>query len=350
MHSMYTDIPMVSDRQASEASPATTFAQAGACEAWQAPPQMRAKPTITSKEQEPGNPLFPAADPDIIIADKNYWIYPTGEGIKTDELLVHSSPDLKHWDTRGPILKLSDIGWLNADGSPRHDLWAPSILHENNKYYLYYAVGAPDAMKSRIGVAVCDTPDGKFKDIGHPLVMSGNGFQAIDPMVFVDPKTGDHLLYAGGAGGSKLHVYKLKPDLVTIDSEIEVPKPQNFTEAPFMHYKDGTYYLSYSHGVFWDPDYSVCYSTAKSPTGPWTFKGTILKSNDEHLGPGHHAFLYNPTTDKWYVAYHRWNGAATSGKLPESRSVAVDYIEYDKNGDILPIKMTDIGVDPAPLK
>jgi beta-xylosidase len=311
--------------------------------------QNGSKATLSNQDQKSGNPLFPGADPDVLIADKTYWIYPTGEGNLTDDFLVHSSPDLTHWTTRGPILNLADIGWVNADGQPHHDLWAPGVLQENNKYYLYYAVGAPDWKQSRIGVAVCDTPDGKFKDIGRPLITSGDGFQAIDPMAFTDPKTGDHLLYCGGAGGCKLHVYKLNPDLVSIDKEIPVDTPKNFTEAPYMSYRNGIYYMSYSHGLFFNPDYSVCYSTSNSPTGPWTFKGAILQSNEEHLGPGHHAFLENPSTGKWYIVYHRWNGAGTTGKMPSTRSVAIDNLEYKKNGDILPVKMTDTGVDPTPL-
>jgi beta-xylosidase len=308
-----------------------------------------AKSVVGKQEQDTGNPLFKGADPDVLIANKNYWIYPTSEGDKTDAFYVHESPDLKHWSTLGPIFSVSDVAWKNNDGAPRHDLWAPGIFHENNKYYLYYSLGTPNAMQCKIGVAVSDTPDGKFKDIGHPLLSSSPGFQAIDPMVFDDPKTGDHLLYCGGAGGARLHVYKLNPDLVSIDKEIPVENPRNFTEGAFMHYRDGTYYMSYSHGLFFNPDYQVCYSTSDSPTGPWNYKGTILKSNEEHLGPGHHAFLQNPSTGQWYIVYHRWNDAAKTGRNPDSRSVAIDNLEYDKDGNIVPVIMTDTGVDRAPL-
>jgi hypothetical protein len=37
---------------------------------------------------------------------------------------------------------------------------------------------------------------------GKPLVTGGNGFEAIDPMVFVDPKTKTPYLYAGGSAGA----------------------------------------------------------------------------------------------------------------------------------------------------
>lgn len=293
--------------------------------------------------ESPGNPVFNGADPDVLIANKNYWVYPTNDG-ETDALFVHSSPDLKNWKVSGPILKMSDISWISNDGAKYHALWAPGIVSENGKYYLYYSVGPQDPTPSRIGVAVSDAPDGKFKDIGKPLVTGGNGWEAIDPMVFKDPKSGDHFLYCGGSAGSKLHVYRLNADMTSIEKEIPVETPKNFTEGPFMHYRDGTYYLSYSHGQWDKSNYSVNYATSTSPTGPWNFKGTILKSDEKHYGPGHHAFLQNPSTGDWYVAYHRWNNAGRSGKMPPSRSVCIDKLDYDQNGKILPIKMTDTGI------
>lgn len=348
MQSIYNGIESRAERTCSEDSPPMTFAEAGRREAWEAQTERASSSSIGNKE-DLGNPLFPGADPDVLIGNKKYWVYPTGEGNLTDAFFVHSSPDLKHWTTAGPILKLSDIGWVNADGARRHDLWAPGILQENNKYYLYYSVGQPDWRGSRIGVAVADAPDGKFKDIGKPLITSTDRFQAIDPMVFEDPKTGEHYLYCGGAGGAKLRVYKLNPDLTSIEKEIPVDTPKNFTEGAFMSYRNGTYYLSYSHGFFFNPDYSVHYATSNSPTGPWQYKGPILQGDKEHSSPGHHAFLQHPTTGEWYIVYHRWNGEGSTGKRPPTRSVAVDKLEFDKNGNILPVKMTNTGVNPAPL-
>ncbi len=330
---------------------ADSFAEAGVREAWDYKLASKsATDTATSSGDGQGNPLFPGADPDVLIADKKYWIYPTTEAGPNDELFVHSSPDLRHWKTIGPVLNLADIGWVTADGAPNHQLWAPGVLHEGGKYYLYYSVGPQNPTPSRIGVAVCDTPDGKFRDVGKPLITGGNGFEAIDPMVFKDPKTGEHYLYCGGSAGSTLHVYKLNSDLTSIDKEIPVQNPVNFTEGAFMNYHDGKYYMSYSHGHWNQSDYQVCYSMADSPTGPWTYEGTILSTNAEHLGPGHHAFLENPSTGQTYIVYHRWDKAVSSGKMPEHRSVAIDKLEYDNNGKIKPVIMTDTGVPASPLK
>jgi len=297
------------------------------------------------------NPLFDGADPDILIANKTYWIYPTSEGSNDkDCFLAYSSPDLKIWTLRGTILKMKDIAWIGADGAKSHELWAPGIFASRGKYYLYYAVGPQNPTPSRIGVAVADAPEGPFVDSGKALITGGNGFEAIDPMAFRDPKSGKDFLYCGGSAGSKLRVYELNADLVNIVREVPVETPENFTEGAFMQFHNGTYYLSYSHGKWNDDSYCVCYSVSSSPTGPWKYKGKILESNEEHAGPGHHAFIENPSTGQTYIVYHRWNGAKSSGKMPDNRSIAIDLIEYGKNNEILPVKMTNTGVPASPIQ
>lgn len=287
------------------------------------------------------NPIFDGADPDILVENKKFFIYPTTEDKPKKEFFVYSSDDLHQWKRLGPILLAKDISWIEKDGAPTHELWAPGIFKHNDKYFLYYAVGPQNPTPSRIGVAVAETPDGKFIDSGKPLVTGGDGFEAIDPMVFRDPASGKIYLYCGGSAGAKLKVFELNDDCVSIKNEIAVDTPQQFTEAPFMHMKEKTYYLSYSHGKWNSDQYSVHFSTSNSPVGPWQYQGEILRSDKRHVGPGHHSFAKDPVSGKWYVIYHRWNNAAATGKLPEVRSVSIDTVEYDANGIILPIVMTD---------
>lgn len=295
------------------------------------------------------NPIFAGADPDVLIAKGEYWVYPTG-GNQLDSLHCYSSPNLRDWTERGTILKLDRIAWIKDDGASKHQLWAPGICQANGKYYLYFSVGPQNPTPSRIGVAVASAPDATFVDSGKPLLTGGHGFEAIDAMVFKDPESGKHLLYCGGSAGAKLRVFELNPDMITIAREIPVKTPVNFTEGSFMHYWQGKYYFSYSHGVWNSEDYSVCYSTADTPFGPWQYKGTILKKDNNHAGPGHHSIFCNPSTGRWYIVYHRWNGAIAAGKMPECRSVCIDRLEYDKSGNILPVKMTDDGVAPSLVK
>lgn len=299
------------------------------------------------------NPAFPGADPHVAVFGDRYWAYPTHAPnpdmqFHSYDFVVYSSPDLVNWVGSKPILTVEDISWLKDDGAKDHWLWAPGIAEKNGKYYFYYSVGPQNPTPSRIGVAVADRPDGPFKDIGRPLITGDKKFEAIDPMVFQD-RDGTAYLYAGGSAGAKLKVWKLKPNLTEIDEEIPVDTPPEFTEGAFMHEIGGTYYLSYSHGGWNNPDYSVHYATSKSPLGPWKYEGAILNSDATHKGPGHHSFFQNPKTKQWYIVYHYWPSTKNEPPLTGRRQCAIQPVTF-KNGKIERVVPTDEGPAPAPLR
>ena len=290
------------------------------------------------------NPQFEGADPHAIVIEGDLWVFPTGGpggSWAADRFGAFSTSDLKTWRNRGELIRRDQIKWIGDDGAPQHFLWAPGVAAANGKYYLYYSVGPQNPTPSRIGVAVADRPEGPYADRGKPLLTGGNGFEAIDPMVFIDPKTGTPYFYAGGSAGATLRVFELNPDMVSFKHEVEVDQPRNFTEGAFMHERDGTYYLSYSHGRWNDASYSVHYSTAPSPIGPWTYRGKILESDDRHQGPGHHSFVEHPGDGSLMIVYHRWERPRGKGPFKGERQIAVERVRYAADGAIQPIAMTD---------
>ena len=131
-----------------------------------------------------GNPLFDGwyADPEAVVFDQEYWIYPTSSHPYEEQLFMDafSSKDLVHWTKHGKVLSKDNISWL------WRALWAPSVVRKDGKYYLFF--GANDMHEKGeggIGVAVADNPAGPFKDaLGHPLVDEVvNGAQPIDQFV-----------------------------------------------------------------------------------------------------------------------------------------------------------------------
>lgn len=296
------------------------------------------------------NPQIQGADPHALYIGDELWVFPTGGpggSWSADRFGAFSSRDLRTWRSRGVLITRDQIGWIGDDGAPEHFLWAPGVATRDGKWYLYYSVGPQNPTPSRIGVAVADRPEGPYRDSGRPLVTGGKGFEAIDPMVFTDPRSGRIYLYAGGSAGAKLRVWELAPDMVTIRREVPVGTPPQFTEGAFMHERDGTYYLSYSHGRFNAGDYSVHYATAPGPIGPWRYRGAILTSDARHQGPGHHSFVKSPRGD-WLIVYHRWEQAPGPAPFRGERQVAIDRVEYAKDGRIRPIVMTDGDAAPRP--
>lgn len=299
------------------------------------------------------NPEFQGADPHALFIDGELWVFPTGGpggSWTADRFGAFSSRDLKTWRNRGVVIRRDDIRWIGDDGAREHFLWAPGVATARGKWYLYYSVGPQNPTPSRIGVAVADRPEGPYRDSGRALVTggpyAGGDFEAIDPMVFVDPRSAKAYLYAGGSAGARLRVWELTPDMIGLAREVAVEQPPQFTEGAFMHERAGVYYLSYSHGHWNGPDYSVHYATASSPVGPWTYRGAILTSDARHQGPGHHSFVRD-ADGGWLVVYHRWEQRPGPAPLQGERQVAIDRVRYGADGTIRPIAMTDGDAAPT---
>ncbi|WP_367870370.1 family 43 glycosylhydrolase [Luteolibacter sp. Populi] len=287
------------------------------------------------------NPILDGADPHAAVVGKNYWLFPTEARSRDPIFAAYRSTDLRTWKREGTILDLDKIPWVKADGAPWHGAWAPALATKNGKFYFYYSVGPQHPTPSRIGVASGPSPTGPFTDSGKPLLTGFEGFEAIDPMVFVDPAGGKAWFYVGGSAGAKLRVFEMAADMISFKREVEITQPEKFTEGAFMHLRGKTYYLSYSHGKWNDSTYSVHYATAPSPTGPWQYRGCILQSDDKHQGPGHHSFIENPGTKEWFIVYHRWETGKKDPPFRGGRKLAIEKITYDAKGLIQPIKMTD---------
>ena len=296
---------------------------------------------VTGVPEPPeNNPVMAGADPDILLVDNKVWIYDTSGG--RQYFYAYSSNDLVTWQTHDPILNIDDASWMPTNKYA----WAPGIHKKNETYYLYYSAGPKP---SYIGVATSSSPGGPFEDSGAPLLADNgeSGFEAIDAMVFTDPQTDISYFYAGGSAGSKLRVFQLNPNMTSFHHEIIVDTPPMFTEGAFMHYRNGIYYMSYSHGRYNNDTYSVHYCTAPSPTGPWTYEGPVLVSDYRHKGPGHHSFLYNAAMDQWYIFYHRWNNQTGTSDYSGGRKIAIENMYYNPGGTIVPFALTNRGVGPV---
>ena len=293
--------------------------------------------------------LLSGADPDVGFYGGKFWMYITSRGNhgpRNPVFYVYSSPDLKRWTKSAqPIFEFKDAPWIAANGRPNNGGWAPSTIEKDGQYYFYYSVGPQNAQgPARIGVALSSSPAGPFTDSGAPLLTGERGFEAIDPMVFHDPKSDKYLLYAGGSAWSKLRVWELAPDMVHLAREVEVETPPQFSEAPYMHLANGRYYLSYSHGNYANASYSVHYAVSDSPTGPWQYRGPILRSDWTHKGPGHHAFVRDPRDGQWVIVYHRWQSPDGGNPFKAGRSIAIAPLHYDSTGAIMPIEMDDADI------
>lgn len=297
-----------------------------------------------------GNPIFPGryADPEGVIWDDEYWIFPTASLPFEEQtyLDAFSSKDLVNWTRHERIIDNNEVKWL------WQAMWAPAIIRKDGAYYLFF--GGNDMHEKGeggIGVARADRPEGPYKDIlGKPLIDEViNGAQPIDQFVFKDTD-GTYYMYYGG--WRHCNVVKLNDDFTGLvpfdDGEFyKEVTPEKYVEGPFMFIKDGRYYFMWSEGGWTGPDYCVAYAIADNPLGPFERIGKILEQDpDIGTGAGHHSVIYNEKNDKWYIIYHRHPLGSTDGN---DREVCIDEMHFDENGYILPVKMTFEGVGKARL-
>jgi len=297
------------------------------------------------------NPVFPGwyADPEGIIMDDEYWIFPTYSAPydKQVHFDAFSSPDLVNWTKHERIIDTTAIKWAHRA------VWAPSIIKKEDEYFLFF--GANDIQSNEeyggIGVAVSDRPQGPYKDhLGKPLVDKfHNGAQPIDQFVFQD--NGKYYLIYGG--WRHCNIAQLKDDFTgfnpykdgTIFKEIT---PENYVEGPFMFKKSDKYYFMWSEGGWTGPDYSVAYAVADSPFGPFKRIDKILQQDTKiATGAGHHSIIHNKNTDDYYMVYHRRPLDETDRN---SRETCIDLMEFNDDGTIKQVVITNEGVKANSLK
>lgn len=298
------------------------------------------------------NPVFDGwyADPEGIVFDHQYWIYPTYSAPYDQQVFfdAFSSADLVHWTKHSRILSNKQITWA------KRAMWAPSIIKHNGKYFFFF--GANDIQSDNeyggIGVAVADKPQGPFKDhLGKPLIDKfHNGAQPIDQFAFRDQDGQVYLIYGGWR---HCNIAKLNDDFSGFipfeDGEtFKEMTPEGYVEGPFMFIRNGKYYFMWSEGGWTGPDYSVAYAIADSPMGPWKRIGKILKQDDQIArGAGHHSVIKVPNKDEYYIVYHRRPLDETDRN---SRETAIEHMYFDQNGLIKPVKLTNEGVAANPIK
>ncbi|MDC3132830.1 glycoside hydrolase family 43 protein [Flavobacteriaceae bacterium] len=309
------------------------------------------------------------ADPSAHFFDGKIYIYgshdieeggiPDDSGNRFDMIDYHVVSMKKITDKKAKVhpvaLTVNDVPWASKK------FWAPDAAYKNGTYYFYFPAKDKDDI-FRIGVATSKKPDGPFTPQPSPI----EGSYSIDPAVFIDDD-GVSYMYFGGIWGGQLQrwesgeydsngslrdlgkpnapailprVAKLTDDMLQFDEPIKSIKildengnllltkdlDRRFFEAPWIHKRNGIYYLSYSTG---DTHYLV-YATADNPYGPFTYKGIL---NYPVQGwTNHHSII--EIDKKWYLFYH---DTQISNKT-HLRNLKLTELVHNEDNTITPIR------------
>lgn len=301
------------------------------------------KPDTTFRSA--GNPIIRhefTADPAAMVYKGKVYLY-TGHDVAPRErngYVMHdwccfSSSDMVNWTEYKLPLSVKDFKWA------KDDAWASQVIERNGKFYWYVAVEHATIPGKAIGVAVSDSPTGPFVDArGSALVTNDmttemkHSWDDIDPTVFIDDDGQAWLMWGNGI----CYYAKLKPNMTELDGPIKSIKLPNYTEAPWIHKRNGWYYLSYAYEF---PE-KTAYAMSRSIDGPWQYKG-ILNELAGNSNTNHQAII--EFKGKWYFIYH--NGALAADYGSFHRSVCIDYLYYNPDGTMKRVVMTSEGVKAA---
>ncbi|MBO6263322.1 MAG: family 43 glycosylhydrolase [Clostridia bacterium] len=342
---------------------------------------------------------FQLADPSVIQVtegEEKGWFYAYGT---SDEINCHGfqawrSKDLSHWESMGVAFQPDyNVAWASDN------YWAPEVIYDNGVYYMFYnAFNANKSNSLWLSVAYSKSPagpfvspngrrdaNGKMLSASEPVFdVTGSNSElqklaqtnpsllktnALDASPFIDPVTGDKYLYFSYydnyGEGSFIYGMKMKdwftPDYSTLKAltypgyatvkggmeriSSERLNESSVNEGPFMMYKDGKYYLTFSVFGYQDPNYQVKQAIADSPLGDFVKispdKGGKVISTDtvnwSHIvSAGHHSFI--TCGDELFIAYHTFKDR---NSVYGGRALAVDRVEWTTNQDGVAVMHTN---------
>lgn len=290
-----------------------------------------------------------------------------------NDYVCYSAPvtNLAKWDYEGVIYK-KEQDPRNKDKN--HCLWAPDVVKGlDGRYYLYYCLD----VLPEIGVAVCDTPAGKYEYLGLVKYKDGtilgrrkDDYIQFDPGIFIDTDKKIYL-FSGNAPRLKEHinpmvkkasqVMRLKEDMLTIEGEprLLIPSVENsadtgfegreFYEASSVRKIVEKYYFVYSDVN----SASLCYAVSNYPDRDYKFGGVLIdicdigfKGRSERLNfPGNTHGGIEFINGKWYLFYHR-----QTNQTQFSRQACAEEIELLSDGTIPQVETTSCGLNGGPLR
>lgn len=274
-----------------------------------------------------------------------------------------------------PLDDLSDWGYEGVIYTKEQDnrngnLYAPDVIQGlDSRYYLYYSKDDT----SVIGVAVCDTPAGKYEFIGEVSYADGRivgdsegEYFMFDPSVLIDD--GRIWLYSGSSKRSTTTkikrnmvgcvVMELEADMVTVKQEPKVVMEgggswfsATYFEAPSARKINDLYYLIYptrdAGGLH--------YATSRFPDRDFVQRGRIHSTSDVGLN-GH--TVQNPAYPvgnthgglvcihgQWYIFDHRM-----TNKTSFSRQGVAEPVTIAEDGSIAQAEATSCGLNGGPLQ
>lgn len=302
-------------------------------------------------------------DPSVVAYDGEYYIFGS-------HLAAAKSDDLMNWEMIGngvnksnpiiddPLKEMQEAFQWAETGT----FWAPDVIQlEDGRFYMYYCNCEGSSPLSCLGIAVSDSIEGPYKDLGIILKSgmtdtpseNGDFYDAtvypnvVDPCVYFDAEGKLWMMYGSYSGG----IYVLE-----LDTKTGFPMEKGYgkkilggnhlrIEGPYVIYNPETeyYYMFLSFGgLDASGGYNIRVCRSKTPDGPfYDYNGTDMmectgadgtffddKAAQQYgmklmgnykwnlregemgvdrkglISPGHNSAVYEEESDKYFLIFH----------------------------------------------
>jgi arabinoxylan arabinofuranohydrolase len=288
---------------------------------------------LAARVSEADNPIIQTkytADPAPLVYNDTVYLYTSHDeddavSFKMYNWMLYTTTDMANWTDHGIVAGVA-APYNTFPWAAGYNAWAPQAVEKDGKFYLYVPIAGKGGGMT-IAVAVADSPFGPFEDpIGKALVSSGTS-DDIDPSVFID-SDGQAYLYWGNPN---CYYVKLNPDMVSYSGDVvKIPKLQTYQEGPWFYRRGDNYYLAFASTCC--PE-GIGYAMSTGPTGPWTYRGSIMDGNAQSSGNHPGIIDYKGSS---YVFGFNYNVQLEreNQRIGERRSICVEKMSYDPDGTI----------------
>lgn len=288
--------------------------------------------TATAALERSGGDAPRFHDPSTPVKQGAMWVvFSTGNGI-----LTRYSQDLNTWTAGDPVFKTFPTWHQEIVPTQKGHLWAPDVIRQGEKYFLYYSVSAWGKNTSAIGLATSPTLDPKsadycWKDEGAIIRSSDKSpYNAIDPAIFSDTDGRLWMTFGSFWSGIQLIELDAKSGLRKGSEKPRQLAWNKTIEASALTKHCDFYYLFVNWGLCCrgvDSTYEIRIGRSKAITGPYldaagedlaTGGGTLfLKSQANRIGPGHPSFIEENSATRMFFHYYdrKRSGAPTLGNV-----------------------------------
>lgn len=241
----------------------------------------------------------------------------------------YSSTDLCNWTFEGVVLE-PDTTDTHSDIHPTMVIERPKVVYNEltGQFVMWMHIDNYNYGKASAGVAVSDSPTGKFRFIE---ATRPNGQICRDLTVYKDDDGQAYLFYSS-EDNSTLHIALLSPDYLSVTRQYTRNFAGQFREAPAVFKRHGKYYLVTSGCTGWDPN-EADLAVADHPMGPYTSLGNPCRGQDaDKTFYGQSTFVLPVAgTDQYVMMLDRWN----KRDLIMSRYIWLPF-DFDGNEPLLP--------------